>query len=160
MTQIDQLNQRFGDALGYVRGGTVPRFCWKYGPELPYWRSRLGKVWVLAQWKRPEVTVQEWQTKFAGRYPYPETGMYHPHSEAKLAPGRLPSQALTEYLIRTLDQQMSTSYMTHLCNVQNEIAIDREADYWQWFDRVQDSAPAFNNFAPGARGGHVSYGGV
>jgi hypothetical protein len=30
----------------------------------------------------------------------------------------------------------------------------------EWVEQVQDTNPAFSNFEPGKRGGHVSYGGV
>jgi hypothetical protein len=160
MNFIDQLNRRLGDALGYVRSGTEPRFAWRWAPDLPYWRSRLGKVWVLCQWQRPGMTEPEWKHHFGDRYPYPATGMYHAHPETALAPGELPSERLTQNYIWALDRQMSTSLENQLVAVKNEVADQKERDYVEWVDFVQDSNPAFSNFEPGRRGGHVSFGGI
>ena len=156
---IDQQNRKLGDALGYVRAGTEPRFCWKWAPTIPYWASRLGKVWVLCQWQRPRMTEKEWLMHFGGRYPYPVNGMHHAHPETALAPGREPTGELTQNYIWALDRQMSTSIVQQVCDVHNDIAADQDRDYAEWVDLVQDSNPAFSNFAPGNRGGHVSYGG-
>jgi hypothetical protein len=160
MTFIDQLNRRLGDSLGYIRSGTEPRFSWRWAPDLPYWASRLGKVWVLCQWQKPGMTEQQWQRQFGGRFPYPVNGMHHAQPETALAPGRLPTAELTQNYIWALDRQMSTSLTQQLCDVHNEVADDQERDYVEWVDKVQDSAPAFGNFDPGNRGGHVSYGGM
>ena len=157
MTQIDQLNRWLGDALGYIRSGTEPRFCWKWAPDIPYWASRLGKVWVLCQWQRPGMSEPEWNKQFAGRFPYPANGMHHAQPETALPPGLCPNRELTQNYIWALDRQMSTSLITHVCDVQNEMAEDRDRDYAEWVEKVQDSNPAFSNFAPGARGGHVSF---
>lgn len=160
MTFIDQLNRRLGESLGYVRSGTEARFSWRWAPDLPYWASRLGKVWVLCQWQKPGITEQQWHEHFRGRFPYPSNGMHHPHTETALPPGVLPTLELTQKYIWALDQQMSTSYTQHWCDVHNEVADDQERNYVEWVDKVQDSNPAFSNFDPGNRGGHVSYGGI
>jgi hypothetical protein len=159
-TTVKSLNQKLGDALGRVCSGTQPRFAWKWAPDLPYWASRLGKTWVLCQWQAPVLSEQEWQTQFRGRLPYPANGMYQAHPETMLAPGRLPTFELTQNYIWALDRQMSTSFVTQLCDVQNEVADDRDRDYVEWVDQVQDTNPAFSNFDSGKRGGHVSFGGI
>ena len=160
MTHIEQLNRKLGDALGYVRSGTEPRFCWRWAPTLPYWQARLGKVWVLCQWQRPNLTEAQWLKEFHGRYPYPASGMHHAQPETALPPGLAPNEALTQNYIWALDRQMSTSLVQQLCDVQNEVEADKDRDYVEWVDRVQNDNPAFSNFDPGARGGHVSYGGI
>jgi hypothetical protein len=160
MTYTDCLNRKLGDALGRVRGGSEPRFCWCWAPDLLYWRNRLGKVWVLCQWQLPSMTRHEWAREFEDRLPYPANGMYHAHAETALAPGRLPSEALTQNYIRALDQQMSTSYGQQLISVQDDVEADQAQNYERWVEMVQDSNPAFSNFNSGARGGHVSFGGV
>jgi hypothetical protein len=160
MKQIQQLNRRLGDALGYVLSGTEPRFCWKWAPDIPYWASRLGKVWVLCQWQKPGMSEQEWNKQFQGRFPYPVNGMHHAHPETVLPPGQVPTPELTQNYIRALDQQMSKTLVDQFCDVQNELAADKERDDVEWVERVQDSNPAFSNFNPGNRGGHVSYGGA
>jgi hypothetical protein len=160
MTQVQQLNRRLGDALGYVRGGTEPRFCWAWAPDLLYWRSRLGKVWVLCQWQKPGMTPQQWRAVFGDRYPYPVNGMHHAQPETALPPGAIPTPELTQNYIWAIDRQMSTSFVQQFCDVNNEVADDKDRDYVDWVEKVQDSNPAFSNFEPGKRGGHVSYGGV
>jgi len=157
---VDQLNRRLGDALGRVRSGTMPRFCWKWAPDLPYWSTRLGNVWVLCQWQRPGMSEAEWHSHFGGRFAYPRNGMYHAHEEAALPYRVFPTEALTDRYIRALDRQMSTSLIQQLCDVNQQLADDKERAYVEWVEKVQDSNPAFSNFAPGTRGGHVSYGGV
>jgi hypothetical protein len=157
---IKALNQKLGDSLGYVRSGTQPRWAWKWAPDLPYWRTRLGAVWVLCQWTSPFFTEQQWQQQFRGRYPYPAQGMYHAHPETVLSPGRVPTLELTQNYIWALDRQMSTSFTTQVCDSENAVQAHRENDYIEWVDYVQDSNPAFSNFEPGNRGGHVSYGGI
>lgn len=160
MTHIDQLNRKLGDALGYVRSGTEPRFSWRWAPDIPYWASRLGKVWVLTQWQKPGMSEQEWRKQFGDRFPYPLNGMHHAHCETALPPGQIPTERLTQNYIWALDQQMSQSFEQQLSAVNAEMAEDKERDYVEWVDKVQDSNPAFSNPAPGSRGGHVSYGGI
>ena len=157
---VEQLNRWLGDALGYVRSGSQPRFCWQWAPDIPMWAPRLGKVWVLCQWQKPGMTEDQWNKHFAGRYPYPYNGMHHAQAETALPPGRLPTQELTQNYIRALDWQMSQSFQNQLIAVNNEVAEDKERDYTEWVEYVQDTNPAFSNFAPGTRGGHVSYGGA
>ena len=155
---IDQLNRRLGDALGYVRSGTQPRFRWQWAPDVPYWSTRLGPVWVLCQWRKPGMSRKDWDAQFGNRrIPYPANGMHHAHPETALPKGLAPNDALTQFYIRTLDQQMSTTLADHLCNVHNEVAERKAQDYVDWVDLVQDSNPAFSNFEPGARGGPVSF---
>jgi len=55
---------------------------------------------------------------------------------------------------------MSTTVVDQLCDVLNEMEEYREQDYVEWVDQVQNQNPAFSNFEPGKRGGHVSYGGI
>lgn len=159
MTRIEHLNRRLGQTLGYVCGGTLPRFCWKWAPELPYWRTRLGKTYVLCQWKRPEMSEREWALHFQGQFPYPGNGMYHPFSETAVRESAL-TEELNQNYMRALDQQMSQSFQRHYAAIKDEIERDREADDVRWVEYVQDQNPAFSNFAPGQRGGHVSYGGI
>jgi hypothetical protein len=158
LEQVKQLNRALG-VLGYVRGGLLPRFCWMWAPDIPYWSTRLDKVYVLCQWQRPEMSEWEWNRHFAGRHPYPANGMYHPFSETAI-----PASSLTEELnqnyIRVLDLQMSRSFAAHLSEVNAEVEKDREDDQTRWTEYVQDMNPAFGNFAPGTRGGFLSFGGT
>lgn len=159
-SEILSLNRKLGDALGYVRSGTQPRFCWQWAPDIPYWSRHLGQVWVLCQWQKPGLTEEEWQRQFNGRYPYPANGMHHAHPESALPVGMRPTPELTQKAIRFLDEQMSTSFIQQLCDVHNEMAEHKAQTDQEWEDRVFETAPAFGNYALGSRGGHVSYGGT
>jgi hypothetical protein len=156
---VETLNRHLGQSLGHVRSGTLPRFCWKWAPDLPYWHTRLGKAYVLCRWERPNVSEAEWVRRFGGRYPYPANGMYHPFSETAV-----PAHSLTEELnqnyIRVIDGQMSRSFASHMSEVNEEVGKDRESDETRWTEYVQDMNPAFSNYDYGKRGGSVSFGGV
>jgi|SRR5581483_4652674 len=156
---VEQLNRRLGDALGYVCAGTKPRFSWQWAPDLPYWRTRLGGVWVLCQWIRPLMSPEQWAREFDGRYPYPAEGMFHPHTETALSPGNVPDERLTQNYIRVIDLQMSTTFAEQLIAVEDDLARDKERNELEWVEYVQDQNPAFSNPSPGSRGGHVSFGG-
>jgi hypothetical protein len=159
-SQIAYLNQRLGDALGRVRGGSLPRFCWIWAPDVPYWARQLGKVWVLCQWRKPSITEKQWQHAFQGRYPYPANGMHHAHPETALPEGEAPTLERTQFYIRALDEQMTTSLTQQLCDVNNEMVEHKQQDDQEWSDFVDDTLPAYANYEPGRRGGHVSYGGT
>lgn len=137
----------------------MPRFCWMWAPDLPYWRTRLGKVYVLCQWQRPGMSEWEWVARFGGRYPYPANGMYHPFSETAVSGPSLTDE-LNQNYIRVIDGQMSRSFQSHLSEVNEEVGKDRENDQTRWTEYVQDMNPAFSNFSFGKRGGSVSFGGI
>lgn len=160
MTRIDLLNQRLGERLGLVCGGTKPRFQWMFGPDMPYWRARLGKVWVLCSWQKPVMSERDWLKNMGDRFPYPANGMWHPNSETKLPPGVEPTEALTQMIIATIDRQMSQTFADHLRNVNDEMAADQAAFDLEWVEKVQNSNPAFNNWDWGSRASSVSFGGV
>ena len=163
--QIEILNSRLGERLGYR--GTHPRFAWKYAPELFYfwrqnyltgfvrqcWAQRLGKVWVLCQWRRPEMSQQQWWDSFHGEFPYPAQGMYYAHPETALAPGELPESEITQAHIHALTAQMSKNYATHLREVNADTARCEQADEDEWMEYATDFAPAFNNWNSGKKSG-------
>lgn len=187
MKEIDLLNRRLGEALGFVLGGSQPRFKWVQAHECHYYtrehagetfrtrcfadRPGTGKVWLLAQWRLPEVfdvrsnsthvlTEAEWWQTFHGTMPYPARGHYIPHLETKLLPGRVPTAELTANYIFVLRQQMEANYQTQVLDGHTEMALDAK----QWdtrFDEMTANAePAFDHWNPGTRGEHVSFGGV
>ena len=156
MSHIELLNRRLGERLGRVCGGTRPRFQWCWGPDMPYWRNRLGNVWVLCGWQKPALSEAEWAREFEGRCPYPSGGMWHPYAETQLPVGVEPSEPLTAWLMHVLDEQMSRTFADHLSTVNEEMVADKAADDERWVEQVQDSAPAFNNWEYGTRAGAVS----
>lgn len=182
MKDIEILNRRLGDALG--RCGMYPRFAWMLASEIFYyfrehahermerfcWADRIGPVWVLAQWRRPawidqnggthETTREQWWSSFNGQFPYPERGAYYAHPETALPPGVKPTAEMTAGYIHSLDRQMAANYAEHKRRIDGEIAADAERLDTEWVETVQNSNPAFSNFEPGKRGGHVSFGGM
>ncbi len=186
MDRIDQLNRRLGEGLGLVKGGSMPRFRWVFSPDSVYymksetsydferkcWADRIGKVWMLAQWRMPTwfnpktneakvITEQEWWNRFHGMMPYPNNGEYHPHPETALPPGSLPTLDITQNYIWALDQQQSRGFFGHLDDVNVDLALEKARFRREvWVPMVQNDAPAFNNWDSGRRGGHVSFGGL
>ncbi len=125
MTYTDQLNRIFAERLGRPNGINA-RFAWMFAPDVPYiqktntgferktWGARLGKRWMLCQWRPPDLTREQWATSFGVSFPYPEKGQYIAHSETALPFGKEPDLDLTAEYCRTLRQQMETSYAEHL----------------------------------------------
>lgn len=165
MTTIEELNRWLGQKLGFAEA-THPRFKWVWAPDLYYmrdmaqikgsalgaqgpqkmsWASKVGRVWMLAQWRPPD------------RY---GPARYHGHAETALIANMAPTLELTQEIAWVLDKQITASYEEHLRQANQEIADQKESEYSEWVDYVQNFNPAFGNFAPGARGGHVSLPGV
>jgi hypothetical protein len=165
MNSVEQLNHQLGLALGFA--GAEPRWKWVFAPDAFYleppvvkdrgfradcaqdpvrrnWASKVGRVWLLAQWKPPD------------QY---GPARYHCHAETALAKGEVPTPEITRELIRVLDFQMSEGFANHLRAINDSIAEEKERDQVSWVEYVQNFNPAFSNFAFGKRGGHVSYGG-
>lgn len=136
-SEIVRLNRLLA-SLGRVRGGTLPRFQWAWAPDLPYWSTRLDPQWVLTQWERPHFTEDEWQSQFAGRYPYPANGMYHALIESALPIGREPDEALTQNYVWALDRQMSMTFADQLCSVNNDMERQQERHDQEWVEFVQN----------------------
>lgn len=71
MTHIDRLNRTLGEKLGFVCGGSLPRYAWKWAPSMPWFvydsddrtvikkswadvqspEGPIGRVWMLAEWR-------------------------------------------------------------------------------------------------------------
>lgn len=166
MTNIEVLNARLGERLGYRFG--QPRFAWKYAPELYYfwrpnyltgyvrqcWAERIGRVWVLCQIRRPEMSRQQWWDSFHGQFPYPERGaMYYAHPETALAPGQEPTGEITEGHIWALDRQISKSLETHVRECTNTANQAQQADADEWDEYIADWNPAFDNWNSGKKSG-------
>jgi hypothetical protein len=163
--QIALLNARFGERLGYR--GNSPRFAWCYAPDLHYfwrpdyttsfvrqcWAERLGRVWVLCQWRKPEMTQQEWWNSFRGEFPYPERGMYYAHPETALNPTQLPTAEITAAHIHALERQIAKNYEQHLQECNAAADAQRQADSDEWDDYVADWCPAFDNWNSGKKSG-------
>jgi hypothetical protein len=153
------LNRRLGDRLGYVNG-RLPRWMWMYAPEIRYWASRLGKVWVIAQWRPPMMSAWEWNRQFEGAWPYSANGQHHAMMETALPPGVRPNGELTQQWIWHIYRQMSKTPWEVYAEVMASVDVMKERDEQEWNEYTQDFCPAFGNWAPGARGHHVAFGGA
>lgn len=170
--QVELLNRRLGTGLGYANGIT-PRFAWIWAPESFYfyrqhvgeswtrhcWGERLGKVWMLGQWRPPAVPENAWWSMFHGEFPYPRKGMYYAHAETALPPGREPTAEMTDWYIRTLDAQISMSYAQHMDQINDGIAKDEQRADTEWTEMVQDGNPAFSKdrLTPALHGANVEF---
>lgn len=167
---IEILNRRLGDALGRPNG-TDPRFAWKESQDLFFyarrheleeytkfsWAQRIGKCWVLCQWRPPETTIHgvtipltadSWHTMFKGRRPFPAKGEYKVHSETKLAPGAVPTAEWTQFYIKTLGQQMEAAELAQ----KEEFAGRKDAVTEQCESEANDEVDqAFDRFYESAR---------
>lgn len=165
---VKLMNQWLGDSLGKLANGK-PRFCWMWAPDMPYWGRRLGAVWVMTTWKRPTMTPKQWALEFD--IPYPADGMWHAICETQLNPGSKPTFHLTQNYIKAIDWQMSQFGVQdgtpvdelveqNVKDTETEVMQHREDQDLAFRQGFQDDSPAFNNFAPGKRGNHVSFGGT
>ncbi len=184
MTPVAVLNRRLYDSLGSI-GGSRPRFCWMKSTELFWyfrenalenfqrqcWADRIGGVWVMAQWQVPTgfdaqtgqnypLTEENWYRMFRGTIPYPARGEYVAHPETQLAPGQEPTDELTANYIWALDKQMSSTFRGQLRGLKTDLDEHQNAFLENQHDMMLNEAPAFGNYAPGTRGGFLSFGGV
>jgi hypothetical protein len=159
----DQLNHRFGTALGFH--GIESRFAWKFSADVPFflrrgllhgwerhtWADRIGQRWMLCQLKAPEMSQTEWILSFGTR-PYPENGEYIPHAETALPPGMEPTVELTDGYIATIRKQMEQAEFagkenfagrkdptTELCEAQAQKQVD-DAEK-EFMEKVADWEP-------------------
>ncbi len=170
--QIELLNRRLGVGLGCANG-TTPRFAWIWAPESFYfyrqhvgagwvrqcWADRIGKVWMLGQWRPPAVPENAWWGMFHGEFPYPRKGMYYAHPETAIPHGQEPTAEMTDWYIRTLDAQISKDYAEHLEETNAGIERDKQAADSQWVDMVQNENPAFSKdrLTPALHGANVEF---
>jgi hypothetical protein len=162
---VSQLNARIGERLGYR--GNNPRFAWKYAPDLNYfwresyltgfrrqcWADQIGRVWVLCQYRRPEMTQQEWWASFHGEFPYPAQGMYYAHPETALYPGQMPTAEITAAHIHAICTQIEKSYQQHRVECEASADKDMAESAREWDEFVADFNPAFDNWNSGAKSG-------
>lgn len=173
---IAKLNRRLGESLGFA--GAEPRFAWQWAPDCHYyyrsditksferfcWADRIGKVWVLCQWKAPPMSREDWWYSFQGEFPYPDKGTWYVHGESALPPGIEPGDTETAYYIYELRDQMNTSQDAHYRKIMAGLEKDREDNRKEFLAQAEDSFPAFwkngQGHEPGTRGAHVSIGGI
>jgi hypothetical protein len=175
---IQRLNRRLATDLGTLHGH--PWFQWVWAPDCTYlerqpnteherytprsWGDRLGKVWVLAEWGPPPVSREVWRRTFAGQFPYPEKGREIVHGETALPLGMKPDEAVTQFYIKRIREQASTTYAAHLAEINaglDKQMLDTRKEFMAYAD---DWFPAYwsskgGAHTPGSRGGHVSFGG-
>ena len=185
MSHIELLNQRLGEALGFVNRTKNPRFKWVLSTECFWyhrnhlmenferrcWADRLGKVWLIAQWGVPKcydpatrqtriLTESDWWQSFKGQLPFPKNGEYSAHAETQQPPGMEPTDELNQNYIWALGKQMNTDYEEALADGHLEMALDRAAHDARWMEQANEVTPAFGNWNSGNRGGNISFGGI
>lgn len=157
---VDTLNVRLGDRLGFINGTRSPKWKWMWAPEIRYWATRLGRVWVIAQWIPPKMSSAEWNRQFQGTWPYSTKGMYHAMTETALPEGVLPTGDLTQEWIWHIVRQGAKTPWEMYAEVMAGVEVMKERDEREWNEYTQDFVPAFDNWAPGSRGYHVTFGGA
>lgn len=167
--RIDRLNRELGLALGFC--GDHPRFAWMYAPELHYfirsgeryerfcWADRIGKVWLLAQWRVPPMSESDWILSFGKQFPYPAKGHYYAHTETAFRPGLTPDENDTAQVIRRLTEQMAEKFDAHYRRSKADADAGQEQARKDFYDEVDGFWPAFGNFEWGKKR-HVSFGGI
>ncbi len=169
---IEQLNRQLGNALGYAHGNS-PRFAWMWAPEVYYyyrqhlgaswericWAERVGKVWMLCQWRRPDMPESEWWSSFHGEFPYPMRGMYYAQPETALPPFREPTADITQWYIRSIAAQMDTTFREQYDMIQDRLDRQQKAADDEWVAMVQNDNPAFSNerLTPALHGANVEF---
>lgn len=170
---VEILNRRFGETLGFP-DGVHPRFAWMWSadvnrhfrpdPVSDFTRhclaERIGKRWLLCQWRPTELTADQWWNTYRGRVPYPGKGEYKPHLETALPLGMEPTPELTYGYARTLREQMDRVYTES--EFHDEAVRDQQRAETEFYESVADwEAPSFRHgWEPGTRGGPVSFGGI
>lgn len=160
---VDQLNRYLGEETGLMLNGK-PEYCWQWAPDLPYWKTRFGRCWVMCRWGLPQFDAQWWRQQFGTFVPYPANGMYHPFGDSALGPGSVPTWHLTQNYAWAINKQRGMSEIQHAVNCENEIAEHHHKREVEFRQMVQDEAPAFGNCKsltslPGDKP-HVVFGGL
>lgn len=103
MSDINFLNNLFGDALGRP-DGTTPRFAWT-------WSNGLlgGQNWAISQLAPNPFTLEQWTAIHEGRRPYPGKLRWIQHSETALPFGTEPTLEDTQFYVRSLRAQMEAA---------------------------------------------------
>lgn len=190
MNDVAQLNRRLGESLGLVCGGMYPRFAWKWAPDQAYfiydrdnrtllkkcWADApapdggtLGKVWVLAEWRRNNSYDQGESAKV--RIPVTREFDYAPYFETALAPGRTPTAEINQNYIWAIGDQLARSAEHDPDSIHNYMAEEkytmdrnqaRDSDAWQEASAAEydEHVGAFSNTRPGTAGGFMSFGGL
>jgi hypothetical protein len=182
--QIELLNRRLREELGTVGGQA--RFAWQYAPEVHYftrrptaltftrhcWAERIGKVWMLCQWRLPTsfdpetgatklITEAAWWSAYQGQLPYPSKGMYWAQPETAREPGRQPTMEETVGYIWSIRQQIEKDFQSHLREGKAEMDKDRLDSDKEFMDEAADWFPAGwkngQGHEPGTRGAHISF---
>lgn len=163
--QIKLLNDRLRERLG-TRGG-MPLFQWMWAPEVFYfyrpeyvqsfarqsWGERLGKVWVLCQFRSTTLTRQQWWECLRGEFAYPERGMYYAQPEIRMPIGMEPTDEATAIAIIGITEQMEKTEAEQLAAVKEGVEQRKQRDEEEWADSVNDLAPAFDNWHSGTKNG-------
>lgn len=151
-TAVESLNRTFAERLGRPNG-IDGRFKWLWAPDIPSyrvvggrlerfsWAERIGRVWVLGEWRPPEVSREAWALQLGDQYPYPERGRYVPHSEVQFPQGMAPNDENTEFYCRTLAAQIETSLQEQLDRSQIQADYHRKKADTEFLEMVGEMEP-------------------
>ena len=193
MSPVEILNRRLGESLGMVCGGDKPRFCWLYAPLMNWlvydtddrtllrktWADApapdgnpLGRVWLLAEW-RVNQAFDHFGFGEGMRVAKTHEAGYAPYLETTLAPGQMPTDALTANYIWAIRKQLDQSAATlgdedSMQNYMGEEAYtaarnaerDREINRERAAAEYDKYTGAYGNLQPGQVDGWMSWGGL
>ena len=184
MNHIDILNRRLGESLGLVCGGSLPRFAWKWAPDMPWFTYDLdgmtvvkkcwadmaapdggvvGPVWILAEW-RVSKAFDHMGLKDGVRVARTHDAGYAPYFETAMARDRVPTDELTANYIWAIRQQMENSFETYMGEEkwtadQND-RRSRNENLERAATEYDKYVGGFGNLEPGLKDGFLSWGGV
>lgn len=118
-----------------------------------------AKQWAICYWEAP-VSEKQWLNSFGTLEDYPAGGTYMICQGCIHAEGVPPTRKTTQQFIAEIRKRRMKTVKEH---VAEDIAADKRADQKAEAELEEfflDKVPAFLNVQPGARGGHVSFGGV
>lgn len=162
---LKRYNRRLADLRGKSPHGD-PIYQWVHSRDLLY-PCRIGASqytsmrqvdedrWVIAKWMPPPPEML-WKEQFPD-IGYPANGQYYA-TDLMLAEGVEPNEGITEQVAGKLKAIEVRTFRDCLDEIERARAKNEEARKAVFNDYVDDACTAFGNL-PGARGGHVSFGG-
>lgn len=178
-SELRNLNKLLRQELGECPLG--PRFKWTLSSELYYFvddgqgeqqtpagvwavftkytrksfADRFGaNVWLLAQWRAPELTRQQWTEQFmAGggvHFAYPENGRYLPIDGTQLRLGEEPNEEYTLSAIHKIRKSLETPECVLLTKHTEEATKPKQERDAEWRELMNDNTPLAGHI-PGMR---------
>jgi len=131
------------------------------------WAEKFERdCWVLAQFKTPTLTPEQWANSIGLDFPYPYKGQYYAIENTQFDPEQEPDEEDTKMVIARIRAQESANWseVLDMCRREAQKPIDDKKKEFK--DIVDDFWPAFDNGKAledklgASRGGSVSFGGI